>query len=567
MPEADDERSLPRWLVFAGLGALIVVPLVVAWTVLHDPHWIALNDLAQIEMRVRDVATAHPPALGPPGRFEAYGEIGSHPGPMAFYVLWPAYMLLGADGWALQGASLLLQAVAAGLVVWVAFRRGGTGLAVAATGALLLLIHGLGTDRMATPWNPNLPVLWWMLTLLAVWSVLVGDLVLLPVAAVAVTFCMQAHVSYGLPGVGLILLTAGWLIAHRRSDSDTGTGRRVGRWALASLGLMLALWLPPLVQQFTQDPGNMTIIVGNWRHASEESGDRISVAAATDVWLEHIDVARLARADTTEYTAEEVLHTDHGLHLGQRWPALLLLAAWIGAVTLAWRRRDSTLLRFHLVVGVAQLLGLVAITRILGPAWRYLVLGSWATTAVMLLATVWTVVTLAPAPRWDRRILAVGVAAAVGLGVLATVDAAQTEMEDITLARAVDRLAVRTDDYLADDPAGCADQCHYLVTYSDPVNIASPVFGLMLELNKRGIDAKTTRDKVSSVRDSRVMDREFASAEISMVVTDKLIAKSKKLAGWTEIAYVDPPDGHPMATFLVEPEPEVKEAAARSRGG
>ena len=103
-----------RWPVVALLLGLLAIPLAVALAVLRSPRWYPLLDLAQTEMRVRDVSGGHPPLIGLPGRIGTLADQGSHPGPLSFWALWPFYELFGATSWALQVASASLHLIAAG---------------------------------------------------------------------------------------------------------------------------------------------------------------------------------------------------------------------------------------------------------------------------------------------------------------------------------------------------------------------------------------------------------------------------------------------------------------------
>ena len=86
-------------LVIAILVALLALPLVVALIALRHPRWYPLLDMAQTEIRIRDVASSHPPLIGLAGRIGTYGpDGGSHPGPISFYAIWPFYQLFGASG-------------------------------------------------------------------------------------------------------------------------------------------------------------------------------------------------------------------------------------------------------------------------------------------------------------------------------------------------------------------------------------------------------------------------------------------------------------------------------------
>ena len=201
-----DAGSRRRAILIAALVALLAVPMVVALVALLHPRWYPLLDLAWTEMRLRDVWSSHPPLLGLAGRVGPYGHQGSHPGPLSFYLLWPFYELFGASSWAMEASAVAVQVLAIAALVWIANRRGGAWLVLGVAGVLAVLLRGLGASLLTQPWNPYLPVLWWLVFLLAVWSVFCDDVALLPVAALAGSLCAQTEVSYvGLTlGLGLI---------------------------------------------------------------------------------------------------------------------------------------------------------------------------------------------------------------------------------------------------------------------------------------------------------------------------------------------------------------------------
>ena len=64
-PRAETKR--PAWWAAVGLWVLIAVPFVVAVIELARPRWFPVLDLAQTELRIRDVASSHPPLIGLPG--------------------------------------------------------------------------------------------------------------------------------------------------------------------------------------------------------------------------------------------------------------------------------------------------------------------------------------------------------------------------------------------------------------------------------------------------------------------------------------------------------------------
>src|SRR4029453_2653424 len=126
-------------------------------------------------------------------------------------------------------------------------------------------------------------------------------------------------------------------------------------WGGGSLLLLGLLWAPPIAEQFTNDPGNMAIMTENFRHPTQK---RISLGAARDIWLARIDPVALATGDPRAGS----------------WVAslggLLMLAVWLAAVVVAWRRTGlpgrRELLRLHLVVAVALAVGFVSLSRIIG---------------------------------------------------------------------------------------------------------------------------------------------------------------------------------------------------------
>src|SRR5213075_3429326 len=95
--------------------------------------------------------------------------------------------------------------------VLVARRRGGTRLAVGITAVLLLLMLGYGLETLVEPWNPYLPLLWWFLALLALWSVLCGDYAMAPIAVAAASMAAQTHVPYLGLCIGTCSFVAVWL--------------------------------------------------------------------------------------------------------------------------------------------------------------------------------------------------------------------------------------------------------------------------------------------------------------------------------------------------------------------
>lgn len=504
-------------LTVVGLSAALAVPFLVALAVMYQPRWLPLTETAQMEMRVRDVMSSHPPALGLNGRFYAYGQVGSHPGGLAFYALWPVYWLLGSDGWSLMVSTVTLNLVAAMLAIWLAYRRGSWQAALGLAAVMAVLMRAYTAPLLAEPWNPWVPLVWWVTFLVAVWALLGRDLVALPVAVFAGSLAAQTHVPY-LPLVVVLFLAvavaAGLVVWRERGGA---LSRPAMFWVGGSTLLGAILWVPPVIQQLTSTPGNMAILVETFRDPPEAG---VPLDMAFESWFAHLNLRELVSGGL--------------LGFGVSWPGAVFLGVWAAAAALAIRRRDQELVRLHIVVAVALFAGLLATIRIHGPLWTYLVLWGWGTTAVMILATAWTFWRAVPSG-WERRI-----AAAVGGLFAVTVvwfvaDARHAEMRDSFLSRRLDLTAAATSDYLADDPAGCGEHCRYQVSWADAVHVGSEGAGLLVELERRGFDVGAPPTLANAVRRHRVIEEDEADAVIHLAVGEDAIEQAAELPGAVEI--------------------------------
>ena len=535
VPPAEGRRSTP---LVAALVGLLTIPLLVAVAVLHSPRWFPLLDLAQTELRVRDVGGADTPLVGLAGRIQAFGRQGSHPGPISFLALWPVYKLFGTSAWALQVASIVLHVLAMAGILAVAHRRGGTKLALGFAAVLAVLLYGYGTGTFVEPWNPYLPVLWWLLFLVAVWSVVCGDVALLPLAVFAGSFCMQTHVSYlGLVGgmAGLVVLAGvAWAVRRRR---DPAALRPLVRWTLLAAALGFVLWLPPLIDQATNDPGNASMIVENFRHPSD---DPVGLSAGAELVGVNLNVANLL--------------TGRDATTGSLVPAVALTAVWAVAAVVAVRLRHAALVRLHAVAGAALLLGVVSASRIWGELWYYLALWARGIAAFMVVATVWTFAAAlaarppsrGPAARFGAdagRLARLGTGALVAVAVvwtaLFTADATGAEPPAANQSRMLAGLVPDVVGALAADTAGTDGRAgRYLVTWTDPVAIGASGFGLLLELERQGFDVGVTENHARGAVEHRVLDPADATAEVHLSVGAD-VARWEDRPGAVRVAEVD----------------------------
>jgi hypothetical protein len=520
----------PAWALAAMLTALLAVPLGIALGVLHDPHWYPLLDVAMTELRIRDVTTSHPPLVGLPGRIQGLGVAGSHPGPLSFWTLAPFYRLFGASAWAMQAATATLNLVAMAATLWVAHRRGGRWALLAAAVAVAVLLRTYEAERLTEAWNPYLPMMWWFLFLVAVWSVLCDDLAMLPVAVFAGSFCAQTHVPYvGLvAGLGALTVAAAgaWLWPRR---SDPGARRRLARWGGAALAVAVVVWLPPLLDQLRHDPGNMSVLAESFRHPVDPPN---SLADGFEAWLARLDVSTLV-------TKDQRVH-------GSPVPGLLLLAAWAASAVVALRRPEAgrSLRRLHVVAGAALALGLISIVRIPGSLWDYLVLWASGTTVLVVGAVAWTVVTLVrrDPPAW----LAAGLAAGLAAVLLVTTasagyDAAHAQVPQPGISRIDRNVIPPTVEALESGTApGGGRDGRYLVTWDDALTPGLNGYAFLLELERQGFDVGMEDVWRVGARPHRIMSRDEATALVTYVAGPQ-VDDWRRRPGAVLVAEFEPP--------------------------
>jgi hypothetical protein len=534
-PAPRGPSPLRERLVGVAVVVALGLPLVVAALAVRTPRWYPQVDLAQIEMRVRDVFTSHPPTIGLGGRIYGINNTqGAHPGPLSFYLLAPMYRLFGSTPWAMQMSGALLNVVALAGTLWATSRRWGLRGVLLIAAALAVLLQLYGTQLLVYPWNPFMPVLFWVLFLVCVWGVLCGDLPLLPVAVVTGTLCAQTHIPYvGLVGGLVLVLVVSLVRRYRRAKGDDAVRRRLRRWAGGSALLGAVLWSPVVTQQVGGNPGNISIIWDGVLHKHEPA---IGYGEGWSLLMRRLDVTHLLGTGGT----------------GSPWVGAGLLAVWAVAAIVAARRRERDLTALHLVVGVSIALGVVDAANIMGIPWYYLSLWGYGTAALAVVAVIATAARVAgahlaardDADRWRRLswVPTAALAVAVAVPVLPVLrDAPSTENhEQEAFSAEFAEVIHPTVDAIEDGTIDGGPDGTFLVSWSDPVSLGGPGFSLVLELERRGYDVGATEEYRLSVRDHRVVEPDEADAEIHVAFGVGAVDVARTHPGAREIAFVDP---------------------------
>jgi hypothetical protein len=521
-----------------GVTAVLAVPLVVALVALRRPHWYPVMDMALIEMHLRDIGTANAPLTGLVGRFPVGDQQAAHPGPLGFYGLWPFYRFFGSSAHALLAASVAVQVLAIAAVFWITSRRGRIGLLLGLTFVMALLARAYGANVLTEAWNPHLPVLWWLVLMFAVWSVVCGDMQLLPVAAAAGSFCVQNHISYLGPVAALGVLAVAAACRGMIRGVDRRSRRASAVWLAIAAGTTLILWIPTIVDELRDGTGNLSLL---WRYFTDSANRPIGLSRGGELLLLHLNPVRLFSG--------EIWGMHNGVAdlepTGSAVPGLIVLMAWLVAAVAGRWLDDRRLSALHTVIAVALLSATLATSRIVGFVWYWVVLWAWGITATMLLATGWTAgLAVSRARRHAGRrpgrrpvVLAAAVATTLVTAVFATESAS---VEVVTRpSRIVGALLPSTMQALdADAPPGAGRKGRYVVVWSDPVYLGVHGYSLVSELERHGFEAGTYEQSAPQVGEHRVVSPGEGAAYVHLA-GGKFIETVRAQPGAEQVAYAD----------------------------
>jgi hypothetical protein len=367
-----------RWLLF-GVAVAIFVPLLVLLVqVLANRQTAPGGDQALIQLRVSDVFTSHTPLVG------SYQRFGwNQPGPAYLYLLAVPYRLFGSDYAALQAGAIVINALAVGGVLVVAYRRGGPALYLWSAALLAVVMHAMEPFMLASPWEPDISVLALLLLVFLVFDLARGRAWTIPIAAVVAAVLVQgwattAPIAVALLAWGIVAYGFGWFSAPPTAG-EPAPGRSWRRPALVAVGVVLVLLVPPVLQELRSDPGNITLMARFFRHSHEvlglpdayrlmslQLGTRPMWAGARLPLMPFEAVVNPAVAPVVPIVG------------------LLLLAA----VIFAGARRDRSL-ALGLTAVVAVVAEVVALSRLVGAVFVEIMQPTWAVGAAAALAAGW----------------------------------------------------------------------------------------------------------------------------------------------------------------------------------
>ncbi|HEY7134519.1 MAG TPA: hypothetical protein VIB48_05590 [Acidimicrobiia bacterium] len=476
-PRTRSERRAPkarasRRRLGIVLVAIVLVPLVASAVnmIVRGGSYHPWGDLALFELSVRDVGH-HAVLVGAYSRFGWW-----HPGPLEFYLLAVPYRLVAEWSGGLALGALLINGAAIAGIAYVAHRRAGTRLVLWALLVTMLLIRTFGTNAARNPWNPYVTVVPCLLVILLGWSLVEGDRWSAPLFAATGTFLVQAHVEYaplvGVLGIGgLVVLVVRELRGHGRAGLRT-----VAAPLGISLAIAVVLWIPPVVDQVTNQPGNLGVLIRFFRE--HHPGHSASVAY-------HV-VARELSWRPSWLVHWGPIHAATGEVDTSRAPLPFALLAIAAALVATWRRAPSAR-NLLLVVLASWAVGFWSVTHVVGPLYPYLLRWLDALGAATWLAIGWAVWSVLPRRRQNAFAPALAIVLVTGLvaaSVVATVAAARSPIPYAAQSRTLTKLQKPV---LA---AARGKNGVVVVRRDDSAYAAATVSGVMLMLERHGIPAR-----------------------------------------------------------------------------
>jgi hypothetical protein len=361
-----------RWAFTLATGLAASVPVLAATFKAVRDGWVPTADQGIIATRSYDVFTSHAPLVG---QYSYAGHVTGKStyslGPMLYWLLaLPAHFGSSAS---ITWTMAVLNTLAIIGVVALARRRGGVVLMFAAALAVALMCQSVAAETLHDIWNPSAGLLPFTVLIFLCWSLACGEYRLLPLTALVASFMLQDNLMYLPPTIGLLAVALGGLLVARlwplgrREASATDAGEPMGedvtvdtpagdggsggrsalrsggdrrsllRWSAAALAVAAICWSVPVIQQFSESPGNMTLVVQSATRSKQTLGASVgwhAVVRAVGVrpWWLYVPPDRWQRKHDIRVTP----------HAAATASCIVLLAALLVAmlVGLARGRRD-----------------------------------------------------------------------------------------------------------------------------------------------------------------------------------------------------------------------------------
>jgi hypothetical protein len=198
----------------------------------------------------------------------------NHPGPIYFYLLAPLYWLTHYRSLSFVLSVLLINSVAICMILNLMWRHSSPGLYLL-WGMLFSQYITFFETRILSFWNPNPPVLLFILLILSLTSAIIGELKYLVISFVLASFVVQTHIGY-LPSVVILMGSSLLLIIIPYLQKRIGIIRspkgHVIFMLLSCILTLTLLWILPCLEEIRSQHGNFSKILAFFqKHQGQHS--------------------------------------------------------------------------------------------------------------------------------------------------------------------------------------------------------------------------------------------------------------------------------------------------------
>lgn len=520
----DPQPSVDRRLVIATAA---LVAIAVGWLVyrLVTSDWLPIGDYRTLQLRVSDVGGSETPIVGVYSRYQ-----WNHPGPLLFYVLAIPFRLTGSSDIGLLLGALAINLAAIGSALWIAARAGRREFVLVGF-FLALLCFGMNPAGVADPWNPTLVILSLFAAAIAAWRVIFGDRVAAVVLVLFGSFAVQCHVGSALP-IALLIGIGAIALAVRSVRSSTLRHDR--HTAVLALLIAVVCWIPPLLEQATNSPGNMRLIFDFLRNPPLEA---TGYSAGLRITFRFLSVPGnwVRGAEPTFINAS--INTSG-------WAIPWALIALGGATWWAWRKRWRSEFALCVVVGSLVVVSALAASRIVGTPLPYLLRWMWAVAALTWLAAAAVALRQLACTAFGRR-HATNVVVTATIVVLLALTLRGVNLTPLRLSeswtRAIAALTPVTLEAIKDVPGP--------IYLADGYGLdGSAGLDLLARAEAAGLDVRRGPDWAYIYGNKRTIDRSAAASEL-LFLTGSTRLRFDEDPAFQKIATYDPLTPEQRATF------------------
>ena len=230
------------------------LPLVVFGIAELARGWRPLFDNADLALRSYQVFSARSPLVGHQMAVSVGSRAVFGPGPLQSWVLAVPVRIDPAQG-ALWG-SVVAAVMATALAIEATWSVGGWRGGAAAAGGVLVVALVRPEVVLDPVWNVWFAELFLVATFATAVAVAHGRLRWWPVTVVTASIAVQSQAAFAPPAVALCLIAPALALVLARRNATFRPG-----WLLVGCGVGALVWAAPLIQEFTGDPGNLTLLV------------------------------------------------------------------------------------------------------------------------------------------------------------------------------------------------------------------------------------------------------------------------------------------------------------------